>query len=123
MLMLRPGLYEQQDPNQREHNLRGIFHTDTEGRYAFYCLKPTPYPVPTDGPAGKLLQMMDRPIYRPAHIHLMVSHNTKLCSAVVLWDLNNGRQVLLTENPTGSSRGPQAPHHSDLRQGLQVPRE
>ncbi|KAG6055359.1 hypothetical protein E4U32_006335 [Claviceps aff. humidiphila group G2b] len=66
------GLYEQQDPNQREHNLRGIFHTDTEGRYAFYCLKPTPYPVPTDGPAGKLLQMMDRPIYRPAHIHLMV---------------------------------------------------
>ncbi|KAG5919076.1 hypothetical protein E4U53_004032, partial [Claviceps sorghi] len=66
------GYYEQQDPNQREHNLRGIFHTDAEGNYAFYCLKPTPYPVPTDGPAGKLLMLMDRPIFRPAHIHLLV---------------------------------------------------
>ncbi|KAG6010527.1 hypothetical protein E4U21_005878 [Claviceps maximensis] len=66
------GYYEQQDPKQREHNLRGIFHTDQDGNYAFYCLKPTPYPVPTDGPAGKLLQMMDRPIFRPAHIHLIV---------------------------------------------------
>ncbi|KAG6034221.1 hypothetical protein E4U41_006653 [Claviceps citrina] len=66
------GLYEQQDPNQKEHNLRGVFHTDAEGHYAFYCLKPTPYPVPTDGPAGKLLKMMDRSVFRPAHIHLMV---------------------------------------------------
>ncbi|KAK2595289.1 hypothetical protein QQS21_007004 [Conoideocrella luteorostrata] len=66
------GLYEQQDANQREHNLRGVFHTDAEGNYSFYCLKPTPYPVPTDGPAGKLLEMMDRHVFRPAHIHLMV---------------------------------------------------
>lgn len=43
------GLYEQQDDNQVEHNLRGKFTTDAEGRYAFYCLKPTPYPVPYDG--------------------------------------------------------------------------
>lgn len=43
------GLYEQQDPNQVEHNLRGKFTTDADGRYYFYCLKPTPYPVPFDG--------------------------------------------------------------------------
>ncbi|KAG5992923.1 hypothetical protein E4U54_003513 [Claviceps lovelessii] len=66
------GLYEQQDPNQRDYNLRGIFHTDADGNYAFYCLKPTPYPIPTDGPAGKLLVMMDRHVFRPAHIHLIV---------------------------------------------------
>jgi catechol 1,2-dioxygenase len=29
------GLYEQQDPNQPEFNLRGQFRTDAEGRYAF----------------------------------------------------------------------------------------
>ena len=43
------GLYEQQDENQVEHNLRGKFKTDASGRYAFYCLRPTPYPVPDDG--------------------------------------------------------------------------
>ncbi|KAI1336037.1 Intradiol ring-cleavage dioxygenase [Xylariaceae sp. FL0016] len=66
------GLYEQQDDKQREHNLRGKFITDAEGKYSFYCLRPTPYPVPQDGPAGKLLQLMDRHVFRPAHIHLIV---------------------------------------------------
>lgn len=43
------GLYEQQDKDQVEHNLRGKFKTDDNGHYGFYCLKPTPYPVPFDG--------------------------------------------------------------------------
>jgi len=43
------GLYEQQDEDQVEHNLRGKFKTDTNGHYGFYCLRPTPYPVPFDG--------------------------------------------------------------------------
>lgn len=43
------GLYEQQDPNQIDCNLRGKFKTDSEGRYWFYCLRPTPYPIPNDG--------------------------------------------------------------------------
>ncbi|KAL3418608.1 catechol dioxygenase [Phlyctema vagabunda] len=68
------GLYEQQDPNQKDCNLRGKFHTDENGYYGFYCLKPTPYPVPDDGPAGQLLKMLDRHPMRPAHIHLIVQH-------------------------------------------------
>lgn len=68
-----PGLYEQQDENQTEHNLRGKFVTDANGEYAFYTIRPTPYPVPYDGPAGKLLQLMDKHPYRPAHIHVIVS--------------------------------------------------
>lgn len=39
------GLYEQQDADQPDHNLRGVFKTDEDGRYGFYCLRPTPYPV------------------------------------------------------------------------------
>jgi len=66
------GYYEQQDDKQVEHNLRGKFFTDKNGQYAFYCLRPTPYPVPFDGPGGKLLQLLDRHPYRPAHIHLIV---------------------------------------------------
>jgi len=66
------GLYEQQDPEQVEHNLRGKFKTDEEGRYYYYCLRPTPYPVPDDGPAGKVLKLMDRHPFRPAHIHIIV---------------------------------------------------
>lgn len=30
--------------------------------------------VPADGPAGQLLQLMDRHPFRPAHIHLVVRH-------------------------------------------------
>ncbi|KAI5198054.1 putative dioxygenase [Aureobasidium subglaciale] len=66
------GLYEQQDPEQVEHNLRGKFRTRKDGKYGFYCIRPTPYPVPDDGPAGELLHMLDRHPYRPAHIHLIV---------------------------------------------------
>ncbi|KAL1582554.1 hypothetical protein WHR41_08700 [Cladosporium halotolerans] len=68
------GLYEQQDPNQRDLNLRGKYVTDDEGRYSLYCLRPTPYPVPDDGPAGQLLKLMDRHPFRPAHIHLVVGY-------------------------------------------------
>ncbi|KAJ5492760.1 Catechol 1-2-dioxygenase [Penicillium diatomitis] len=67
------GLYEQQDPDQAEHNLRGKFKTDDEGRYYFYCLRPTPYPIPNDGPSGKLLTLMDRHPFRPAHIHILAT--------------------------------------------------
>ena len=67
------GLYEQQDENQVEHNLRGRFTTGKDGRYSFYCLRPTSYPIPDDGPAGKLLRLLDRYPVRPAHIHFIVS--------------------------------------------------
>lgn len=66
------GLYEQQDPDQPEMNLRGRFTTGKDGKYSFYCLRPVPYPIPFDGPAGKVLQALDRHPMRPAHIHFLV---------------------------------------------------
>lgn len=44
-VMVGTGLYEQQDPQQQEHNLRGKFVTNENGEYSLYCLRPTPYPV------------------------------------------------------------------------------
>ncbi|KAK8151284.1 catechol 1,2-dioxygenase 1 [Phyllosticta citrichinensis] len=67
------GLYEQQDPDQPDFNLRGRFTTGPDGNYNFYCLRPTSYPIPFDGPAGRLLQLLDRHPFRPAHIHFILS--------------------------------------------------
>lgn len=69
------GKYDFQDKeNQTPFNLRGKFRTDENGYYNFYCLRPTAYSLPTDGPAWELLSLMDRSPMRPAHIHLMITH-------------------------------------------------
>jgi catechol 1,2-dioxygenase len=68
------GKYDFQDPeNQSPNNLRGKFRADEEGKYWFYCLHPTAYSLPRDGPNFQLLNLLDRHSMRPAHIHIMVS--------------------------------------------------
>lgn len=54
-------------------NLRGRFTTGPDGSYHFYCLRPTKYPIPYDGPAGDILQLLDRHPWRPSHIHFIIS--------------------------------------------------
>lgn len=69
------GKYDFQDPeNQTDNNLRGKFRADENGEYVLYCLHPTAYSLPTDGPSFQLLQLLDRHPMRPAHIHIMVTH-------------------------------------------------
>ncbi|KAF4415195.1 hypothetical protein F53441_14653, partial [Fusarium austroafricanum] len=69
------GKYDTHDPeNQSQHNLRGKFRTNADGKFWFYCLKPTEYAVDTSGPNGELLRIMGRHSYRPAHIHIMITH-------------------------------------------------
>jgi protocatechuate 3,4-dioxygenase beta subunit len=67
------GLYENQDETQPDYNLRGQFRTDEAGTFELVALMPTPYPVPTDGPVGELLRVAKRSVFRPAHIHFIVS--------------------------------------------------
>ena len=67
------GLYEQQDPEQPDMNLRGKFRTDKEGHYRFVAIKPVSYPIPDDGPVGQMLLSLGRHPFRPAHIHMIVS--------------------------------------------------
>ena len=66
------GLYENQDPDQAEMNLRGKFFTDDNGRFAFRSVKPAGYPVPMGGPVGKLLIVQKRHPFRPAHLHCLI---------------------------------------------------
>lgn len=67
------GLYEQQDPEQPDMNLRGKFRSDSAGRYCFTGIKPVSYAIPDDGPVGQLLRALGRHPFRPAHIHLLIS--------------------------------------------------
>lgn len=67
------GLYENQDPDQADYNLRGVQMTGADGRYEFHSVRPAGYPVPTFGPAGDLLKAQNREPMRPAHVHFIVS--------------------------------------------------
>lgn len=67
------GFYDLQMPEVEGMALRGVFHTDHEGRYLFRTIKPAFYPIPSDGPVGQLLAAMGRHPYRPAHIHFIIS--------------------------------------------------
>ncbi|MBR1153925.1 dioxygenase [Bradyrhizobium sp. JYMT SZCCT0428] len=66
------GLYENQDPEQAEMNLRGKFTTDADGCFAFRSVMMVGYPIPTNGVVGRLLKAQDRHPYRPAHLHALI---------------------------------------------------
>ncbi|MQT15591.1 intradiol ring-cleavage dioxygenase [Segnochrobactrum spirostomi] len=68
------GFYDvQQKGLQPDFNLRGVFRTGEDGRYWFRGVKPKFYPIPDDGPVGKLLGALGRHPYRPAHLHYIIS--------------------------------------------------
>lgn len=46
-------------------------YSDEEGNFWFKAIKPVSYPIPHDGPVGKLLKKLKRHPYRPAHVHFM----------------------------------------------------
>ena len=60
-------------PNLTGNALRGVFHADAEGKFVFRTIKPAFYPIPYDGPVGRLLLATGSHPYRPAHIHFIVS--------------------------------------------------
>lgn len=67
------GTYDMQMPGETGMKARGRIRTDAQGRYWFRSIRPTYYPVPTDGPVGEMLRRMGRHPFRPGHIHMIVS--------------------------------------------------
>jgi hydroxyquinol 1,2-dioxygenase len=65
------GLYDVQYGDDRVA-ARGHLRTDRDGRYRFWAVTPTPYPIPDDGPVGRLLRATGRSPMRASHLHLMV---------------------------------------------------
>jgi len=66
------GFYDVQYTDGRVAG-RAHLYTDTQGKYAFWGLTPTPYPIPHDGPVGKMLEAVGRSPVRAAHLHFMVT--------------------------------------------------
>jgi hydroxyquinol 1,2-dioxygenase len=67
------GYYDMQLPEETGMKARGKIRTDAQGRYWFRSIRPSFYPVPTDGPVGAMLRKMGRHPNRPGHIHMIVS--------------------------------------------------
>jgi hydroxyquinol 1,2-dioxygenase len=67
------GLYDVQRPELGDtRRARGILHSDAAGMVKFRTIAPTAYPVPTDGPVGRMLLASGRHPWRPAHLHFRI---------------------------------------------------
>ncbi|MDE2200889.1 MAG: hydroxyquinol 1,2-dioxygenase [Rhodospirillales bacterium] len=67
------GEYDLQYAGPPQVDMRARFTTDADGRYHFRTMQPPGYPVPMDGPAGRLVRLQGRHGMRPAHIHVMIA--------------------------------------------------
>jgi hydroxyquinol 1,2-dioxygenase len=67
------GFYDSQLPDPEKLRMRGYFRTGADGRFWFKTTRPVHYPIPTDGPVGRMLQATNRHPNRPAHVHFVVS--------------------------------------------------
>lgn len=65
------GRYDVQYPEQERTDCRGVLRSDKEGRFWFKAIRPVSYSIPDDGPVGKLLKLLGRHPYRPAHVHFL----------------------------------------------------
>ena len=52
---------------------RAHLFTDADGGFRFWGIRPTPYPIPHDGPVGSLLAATGRSPMRASHLHFMVT--------------------------------------------------
>ncbi|MET9381786.1 intradiol ring-cleavage dioxygenase [Streptomyces sp. NPDC002928] len=85
------GMYDVQYDDDRTA-ARAHLHTDDEGRYGFWAITPTPYPIPHDGPVGEMLQAAGRSPMRASHLHFMVSHQA--CRTLVTHIFVRGDELL-----------------------------
>jgi hydroxyquinol 1,2-dioxygenase len=66
------GYYDVQIAGLDAPRARGVLRSDDEGRLRFRTILPVAYPVPTDGPVGRMLVASGRHPWRPAHVHFRV---------------------------------------------------
>jgi hydroxyquinol 1,2-dioxygenase len=66
------GRYDVQYGDDRVAGRAHLF-SDAEGRFSFWAITPTPYPIPHDGPVGEMLAAVGRSPMRASHLHFMVS--------------------------------------------------
>jgi hydroxyquinol 1,2-dioxygenase len=66
------GFYDVQYGDDRVAARAHLF-TGEQGGYSFWGITPTPYPIPHDGPVGRMLDAVGRSPMRASHLHFMVT--------------------------------------------------
>ena len=67
------GLYDVQRPELgAARRARAVLRTDAHGAIRLRSIVPTAYPIPVDGPVGRMLAVTGRHPWRPAHLHFMI---------------------------------------------------
>jgi protocatechuate 3,4-dioxygenase beta subunit len=61
------------EPTFEEWREAIAFLTAASGRFWFWTIIPSFYPIPNDGPVGDMLRAQGRRPFRPAHVHFMIA--------------------------------------------------
>lgn len=67
------GLYDLQREGAGQPSARGVLRSGADGRFQFRSVVAAPYPIPHDGPVGRMLEALGRHPWRPAHLHFMIT--------------------------------------------------
>jgi len=92
------GFYDVQYDDDRVA-ARGHLFTDTDGSYRFWGVTPTPYPIPYDGPVGKMLEATGRSPMRASHLHFKVE--APGCRTLVTHIFVRGDELLASDSVFG----------------------
>jgi hydroxyquinol 1,2-dioxygenase len=66
------GFYDVQYKGNDTHRARGVLHSDQQGKLYFKSVLAEAYPIPSDGPVGRMLEATARHPWRPAHMHFKI---------------------------------------------------
>lgn len=67
------GLYDVQRGADAVLQARGRLRADADGCFHFRTIVAEAYPIPHDGPVGRMLEALGRHPWRPAHLHFMLA--------------------------------------------------
>ncbi|GAA5237129.1 intradiol ring-cleavage dioxygenase [Verticiella sediminum] len=67
------GYYDVQYGEDVPHRARATLNADAEGNFHFKTIRAEAYPIPHDGPVGRMLEALGRHPWRPAHLHFMIT--------------------------------------------------
>jgi hydroxyquinol 1,2-dioxygenase len=66
------GFYDVQYKDLDQHRARGVLQSGPDGEFYFRTIVANAYPIPHDGPVGRMLKALNRHPWRPAHLHFMI---------------------------------------------------
>ena len=67
------GHYVVQYAGLDTHRARGVLTSGPDGHFHFRSIVAEAYPIPHDGPVGRMLDRLGRHPWRPAHLHFMIT--------------------------------------------------